>query len=76
MQRNIFENWTCGIISEADVFKFDITHASNENGRTGLIGDLGVLAQYAEHSFNINQALFDFAVGRSNEVQRHVQLDH
>ena len=47
---------------------------------SGVAPGLSLISAFTESSgnmlFHIDQALLDFAVGRADEVQRHVELDH
>ena len=76
VQRNPFQDRTRCIVTKVDIIKPDVTRRHVEVSCAGRILHLSWLLQQAKHFAHVHQSLSNFAIHRSQKIQRHRNLDH
>ncbi len=70
----IVQDGAAAVVGEADMVEHDFA-ARHDKGRCiGLVGDLGLDREEAEHRLEIGQGLLDVAIDHAEHVQRRIKL--
>ena len=76
LDRDTLQDLAVRLIGKFDILEHNLARRHLQRRSIGLVGDLGWLAQKAEHLAHVDQSLSDFAVNRAQKAQRQRDLHH
>ena len=77
LEADVVQDGTCHIVGKTHIVKLHRAGCAHiQRGSAGHIRNLALTLHQREHLFQVRQALLDFTVNHTQEIERDIELDH